>query len=181
MDLDPSHKPLGRSFFNREAEDVARELIGCFLVRKLGRRVVKSRITETEAYVGPHDLACHAARGRTMRTEPMFSRAGTLYVYLVYGLHWMLNVVTGPTGYPAAVLIRSVDTISGPGRLSGALGVRGALNGLMASERNGLWFIKDDRLAPLGVACTPRIGVEYAGPIWSVKPYRFVSITGQSA
>jgi DNA-3-methyladenine glycosylase len=89
-------RPLGRSFFEREAEAVARDLIGCYLVRKRGRKLIKRRITETEAYVGPHDLACHAARGRTLRTEPMFEPAGTLYVYLVYGMHWMLNVVTGP-------------------------------------------------------------------------------------
>ena len=100
MHLDPSEKSLGTSFFDRTAEEVARDLIGCYLVRKRRRKVVRSRIIETEAYVGPHDLACHASRGRTMRTETMFGAAGTLYVYLVYGLHWMLNVVTGPIGYP---------------------------------------------------------------------------------
>ena len=78
-------RPLGRSFFERGAEAVARDLIGCYLVRKRGQKLIKRRITETEAYIGPHDLACHAARGRTLRTEPMFGPGGTLYVYLVYG------------------------------------------------------------------------------------------------
>jgi DNA-3-methyladenine glycosylase len=169
-------RPLGGSFFERGAETVARDLIGCYLVRKRGQKLFKHRITETEAYTGPHDLACHAARGRTMRTEPMFGPAGTLYVYLVYGMHWMLNVVTEPINYPAAVLIRSVDTITGPGRLTKTLGITGALNNRAAAVRNGIWFVKDDHLDPLQVVRTKRIGVEYAGPIWSPKPYRFISI-----
>jgi DNA-3-methyladenine glycosylase len=173
MTLDPSEKPLGRNFFERNAEAVARDLIGCYLVRRRSRRVVKLRITETEAYVGPHDLACHAARGRTSRTEPMFGHAGTLYVYLVYGMHWMLNVVTGPVNYPAAVLIRSVDTITGPGRLTRALGITRALNNRAATSQNGLWFIKAARFETLKVVRNARIGVDYAGPVWSIKPYRF--------
>jgi DNA-3-methyladenine glycosylase len=174
--LDPSGSPLGRNFFEREAEDVALDLIGCYLVRKRGRSLIKRRITEAEAYVGPQDLACHAARGRTLRTEPMFGPAGTLYVYLVYGMHWMLNVVTGPVNYPAAVLIRSVDTISGPGRLTRKLGITGALNNLVATTQNGIWFAKDARLGPVQVMRSARVGVEYAGPVWSIKPYRFVAI-----
>ena len=176
MNLDPSEKPLGRKFFDRNAEAVALDLIGCYLVRKRGRKLLKSRISETEAYVGPHDLACHASRGLTLRTEPMFGPAGTLYVYLVYGLHWIINVVTGPVDFPAAVLIRGVDSVVGPGRLSKALGVTGALNGHAASERSGLWFAKDHRLAALPILRTPRIGVGYAGPIWSNKKYRFVAL-----
>ena len=175
MTLDPSEKPLRRTFFDRHAEEVARDLIGCYLVRKRGRKVLKSRIRETEAYVGPHDLACHASRGRTLRNEAMFGPAGTLYVYLVYGLHWMINVVTGPVDFPAAVLIRSVDAIEGPGRLSKALGVTGALNRSPATEASGLWFAKDYRLERLPIICTPRIGVNYAGPVWSAKAFRFVS------
>ena len=87
----------------------------------------------------------------------MFGPAGTLYVYLVYGLHWIINVVTGPVDFPAAVLIRGVDSVVGPGRLSKALGVTGALNGHPASERSGLWFAKDHRLAALPILRTPRI------------------------
>ena len=136
-------KPLRPCFFERDAEVVASDLIGCHLVRKRGRKVLKHRITETEAYIGPHDLACHASRGRTIRTEPMFGPAGTLYIYLIYGLHWMLNVVTGPVDYPAAVLIRSVDTITGPGRLTRALRITAALNNHVATNQENLWFVED--------------------------------------
>jgi DNA-3-methyladenine glycosylase len=90
MNLDPPHKMLRPSFFNRGAKSVARDLIGSYLVCR-GNTVLRNKITETEAYVGPHDLACHASRGRTDRTQPMFGPPGTFYVYLVYGLHWMLN------------------------------------------------------------------------------------------
>ena len=163
LKLDPSSKSLGVRFFNRDAEDVARDLIGCRLIRRRDDTLLGSTIIETEAYVGAHDLACHAAKGHTARTKTMFGRPGTFYVYLVYGLHWMLNVVTGPIGYPAAVLIRSVETATGPGRLSKALGITGALNGLTANERTGLWFTRPKQPC-LKIVRTPRIGVAYAGP-----------------
>jgi DNA-3-methyladenine glycosylase len=174
-EVDPAEKRLGTRFFNRGAEIVALELIGCVLVRRRARRVSYSRITETEAYVGPHDLACHAAKGRTKRTEATFGPAGTLYVYMVYGLHWMLNVVTGPIGYPAAVLIRSLEGVSGPGRLTNALSITGACNGLEATEVTGVWFNQARRRPSRPkVIRTARIGVGYAGPLWSNKAYRFV-------
>ena len=174
LKLDPSRNGLEASFFNRDAEYVARDLIGCHLIRRRGDTLLRSTIIETEAYVGAHDLACHASRGHTARTKTMFGPPGTFYVYLVYGLHWMLNVVTGPIGYPAAVLIRSVKTASGPGRLSKALGITGELNGLPANERTGLWFTRTKRPACVQIVRTPRIGVKYAGPIWSAKELRFL-------
>jgi DNA-3-methyladenine glycosylase len=163
---------LGRAFFERPADLVARELLGKALVRRIGGNPIALAISETEAYLGPHDLACHAARGRTPRTEVMYGPPGTLYVYFVYGLHWMLNVVTGPQGYPAAVLIRAAGHISGPARLTTALVIDGALNGRIADPQSGLWF---ERRAPAGnVIATPRIGVGYAGPRWSARKLRFV-------
>lgn len=175
QNLDHSDRPLGSSFFDRKAEDVARDLIGRHLVRRQSRRLLRCTITETEAYVGPQDPACHASRGRTTRTEPMFGPPGTFYVYIVYGLHWMLNVVTGPVGYPAAVLLRSAGGITGPGRLTKALDVTGALNGRAASVSSGVWFSPGDHRVSHQIICTPRIGVNYAGPIWSLKPLRFLS------
>jgi DNA-3-methyladenine glycosylase len=129
-------------------------------------------MTETEAYIGSHDLACHAARGRTARTEVMFGAPGTLYIYLVYGLHWMLNIVTGPQNYPAAVLVRSAGGITGPGRLGTALAIDGGLNGNAARLTTGLWF--EDRPVAGRIIVTPRIGVAYAGHFWSRRKLRFV-------
>jgi DNA-3-methyladenine glycosylase len=166
---------LPPAFFARSAEEVALDLLGKTLVRRRGRRLEAFSITETEAYVGPEDLACHAARGRTKRTEVMFGPAGRFYVYLIYGMHWMLNVVTGDVDHPAAVLLRGAGAIEGPGRLTRALKVTGALNGKSACERTGLWIADPGDVPPAeAILRTARIGVDYAGPIWAAKEYRFV-------
>ena len=161
---------LEPAFFDRPADQVARKLLGKVLLRRIGRNHQTFMITETEAYLGPNDLACHSARGRTARTEVMFGPPGTLYVYLVYGLHWMLNVVTAPPG--SAVLLRSAGDVNGPGRLGAALGISGALNGKATNRSTGLWF--EDRPARGRVVATARIGVDYAGQVWSRRKLRFV-------
>jgi DNA-3-methyladenine glycosylase len=169
-----SPNPLPPAFFARKTVAVARDLVGCVLARRVGRRVVRSPIAETEAYVGPHDLACHAAKGRTRRTEAMYAEPGRLYVYFVYGVHWMLNVVTEAEGYPAAVLIRGVEGTMGPGRLTAALGITGTLNAKMCAPASGLWIEPRPAVVPpREIVRGPRIGVAYAGPVWSAKPYRF--------
>jgi DNA-3-methyladenine glycosylase len=104
-------KVLDSKFFDRSAEAVAHDMIGCRLCWRKGYQTLSRTITEAEAYTGPDDLASHASRGRTKRNEAMFGPPGIFYVYFVYGMHWMLNVVTGPIGYPAAVLIRGVDLV----------------------------------------------------------------------
>lgn len=165
---------LDEAFFARRADIVARSLVGKYLVRDTGEAVRAVRITETEAYMGPHDLACHAAKGRTARTAVMFEAPGTLYVYFIYGMYWMLNVVTAEVGYPAAVLIRGADSASGPGRLTRALAITGALNGSKAEPATGLWFEdRGSRIPARHILSTPRIGVDYAGE-WADKKYRFV-------
>jgi DNA-3-methyladenine glycosylase len=164
---------LSPVFFDRPADQVAHDLIGCRLNWTRGDNSHSRTITETEAYVGPHDLASHAARGRTKRTEVMFGEPGTLYLYLVYGMHWMLNVVTGPVDYPAAVLVRAVQGINGPARLTKAMGVTGSLNGKLADEDNSVWFSEGTRPLRNEIIRSARIGVDYAGPIWSIKPLRF--------
>jgi len=131
-------------------------------------------ITEVEAYDGEKDLACHASKGRTTRTEVMYQPGGRWYVYLCYGVHEMLNLVTGPADYPAAVLIRGLDTVSGPGRLTKHLGIDRDLNGAAATRISGL-HLEDHGvvLARSRIKSGPRIGVDYAGPVWAAKPWRF--------
>jgi DNA-3-methyladenine glycosylase len=165
---------LPQSFFARDALTVAKELIGCVLVREHNGVREAAIITETEAYVGPHDLACHAARGRTPRTEVMFGPPGNWYVYFVYGMHWMLNVVTNEDGYPAAVLIRGVTGTNGPGRVARRFRIDKTLYGLPAARSAGLWV--EEPAAPVDashILTTPRIGVDYAGA-WADEPLRFV-------
>lgn len=165
--------PLG--FFDRRAAVVARDLIGKTIVRERPQGALRLAITETEAYEGTHDLACHSSRGRTARTEVMFGPAGGIYVYRIYGLHWMLNVVTGGIDDAAAVLIRGVEGVSGPGRVAAALGIDRTLNGCPALPSSGLWFEAAVASKRIRVQRTPRIGVDYAGPFWSAKKLRFVS------
>src|SRR3989338_10263905 len=105
-------------FYNRPTLIVAQDLLGKFLVRKIGNKEITSMIIEVEAYDGFKDKASHASKGRTLRNEVMFGEAGRWYVYLIYGMYWMLNIVTGPKDYPAAILIRGVVDASGPGRLT---------------------------------------------------------------
>src|SRR5438874_9276084 len=112
------HRAVERSFFERSALMVSRELLGKFLIRQLGDRQIALPITETEAYIGPQDLACHASRGRTTRTDVMFGPGGHWYVYFIYGIHWMLNVVTGTEGHPSAVLLRGAGPYDGPAKLT---------------------------------------------------------------
>lgn len=167
-------KSFDQSFFNRPVLDVCEGLIGQYMVKD----DQKLLITEIEAYDGPKDLACHASKGRTKRTEVLFGPPGRFYVYLCYGIHWLLNVVTGPENYPAAILIRGVGDISGPGRLTKQLGINANYNTKPATPKTGLYFAPAAASLPTHqqhkILKTPRIGIDYAGPIWSQKPYRFV-------
>jgi DNA-3-methyladenine glycosylase len=168
-------KRLLISFFNRSAPIVASELIGKYLVRKIGARVTAYMITETEAYEGLKDKASHASRGKTKRNEIMFRDAGHIYVYFTYGMHWMLNIVTGAEEYPAAVLIRGVKGISGPARLTKKLKIDGKMNGEIMGGKAGLWIEnRGTQISPRKIQRTPRIGIKYAGPVWSKKKWRFL-------
>ncbi len=164
-----------QDWMRRGAVRHARNLLGKFLVRAGSSGTMARMITEVEAYDGERDLACHARAGRTARTETMYAAGGVWYVYLCYGVHEMLNLVVGPPDWPSAVLIRGVDGISGPGRLTKWLEIDRRLNGLAAEPASGLW-IEDRgvRLPRSLVQATPRIGVSYAGPVWAAKPWRFM-------
>lgn len=173
-DMPGSSQPLAASFFDRPADRVARELLGAVLaVRAADGTVSRHVVCETEAYLGAHDLACHGSKGMTRRNAVMFGPAGRWYVYLCYGMHWMLNVVTGAEGVPAAVLIRGGGEFIGPGRLTKGLGIDKAYDGLPAARPTGLWFEAGEPVPPRRVMRTPRIGVGYAGE-WAEKPLRFL-------
>ena len=177
-----SGQPLTPAFFDRPADRVARELLGASLVvRAADGRLTRHVVFETEAYLGGHDLACHGSRGKTKRNATMFGPAGRWYVYLCYGMHWMLNIVTGGEGVPAAVLIRGGGQHVGPGRLTKALGIDRSFDGQPASRRAGLWLEAGEIAVPRRlIERTPRIGVGYAGE-WAEKPLRFVVDPAQLA
>jgi DNA-3-methyladenine glycosylase len=156
---------------------LARWLLGKHLVRRFpdGREEARM-IVETEAYHGESDQACHARAGRTKRTEVMYGPGGVWYVYLCYGIHEMLNLVVGPRDWPAAILIRGVEGAIGPGRVTKALAIDRKLNAASATDpASGLWLEDRGVHVPAKlVQKTPRIGIDYAGPLWSMKHWRFV-------
>ena len=181
---------LSRSFYQQATIDVAKQLLGKYLVRRHDDGAAIGRIVETEAYIGPQDLACHASKGRTARTEVMFGPAGRAYVYFIYGFYNMLNLVTEAKDYPAAVLIRAVEPVdgielmkerrkstvlrnlaSGPGKLCQAFAVDRSLNG--ANLNGHILYVEDRAEATPKFQATARIGVDYAGK-WKTKPYRFL-------
>ncbi len=217
---------LPKSFYNQSALKVAQELLGCFLVREIDlsltlslvrrgkslnnlpltpplirkggvKSIMRFKIVETEAYNGPNDLASHASRGRTGRNKVMFEEPGIIYVYFTYGMHYMLNIVTGPKDYPAAVLIRAVETphpnpplskgreildiiknmsykTNGPARLTKALQIDKSFNGLpIYVKKYGFWLESRKEAIKSGqIKKTTRIGVDYAGK-YRDKKWRF--------
>ncbi len=168
---------LPRQYFDRSTLEVARSLVGKYLVREQGRRLIAGRIIEVEAYIGTDDKACHASKGRTTRTEVLFGPPGHAYVYLCYGMYEMLNVVTEQEGFPAAVLLRAVECegrlIDGPGRLTRAFGIDRRLNRCDLTLGQALWFEDRGEVLQAGALNTyPRIGVDYAGE-WARRPWRF--------
>lgn len=167
------HK-LSPSFFQREALDVAPDLLGKYIVRRYeDGSICRFRITEVEAYISEEDKACHASKGRTKRTEVMYHAGGKLYVYLIYGMYWMLNFTTGKENSPQAILIRGVDAIFGPGRVANLLKIDKSFYGeQMPSDR--IWVESDSSPLPPYIA-TPRIGIDYAGE-WKDKPFRFLVV-----
>lgn len=167
-------RALEKNFFERPALVVAKGLLGKYLVRRIGKKAQVFMITEVEAYDGFKDRASHAFRGKTERTKVMFGPAGFWYVYFTYGMHWMLNIVTGKKEYPAAVLIRGINGVNGPARITKRLRITKRFNEKRAMPKNGLW-IEDRgiRISASKIRRGPRIGVKYAGRVWANKPYRF--------
>jgi DNA-3-methyladenine glycosylase len=170
-------KVLSQTYFSRPTVQVARSLIGKYLVRSIDGREIAGRIIEVEAYVGGTDKACHASKGRTSRTEVMFGPSGIAYVYLIYGMYHCLNVVTEREEFPAAVLIRAIEVegelIDGPGRLCRALQIDRSFNRIDLTIQESLWLEdRGVRVLRRQVAALPRIGVGYAGE-WAKRLWRF--------
>lgn len=167
MRLDPS-------FFQQDVLEVARNLLGATLVRQFeDGSQLRLTINEVEAYRGEEDLACHARKGRTARTEVMYHPGGKVYVYLIYGMYWMLNIVTGISGEPQAVLIRGTKEVTGPGRLGSILQLDKSFYGEELTHSVRLWIEKNPGTGNELLIASPRIGIDYAGPYWSQVPWRF--------
>ncbi len=175
-----------RSFYQKPTLKVAQSLLGCFLVRKIGNKILKGMITETEAYIGEDDLACHASRGRTPRTEIMYGKAGHAYVYLIYGMYYCFNIVTEKKNFPAAVLIRGVKllpvtfrakcsikrednkpiVLDGPGKVCRYFEIDRRLNGWDLTKGEKLWIDRPRQISfwrkinP--IKKSKRIGIDYA-------------------
>jgi len=169
---------LARSFFEQKTLKVAQDLLGCFLIRQIGQKKISGRIVETEAYCGSKDLANHASKGRTNRTEAMFGPPGHAYVYLIYGMHYCFNIVTEKSGYPAAVLIRGVElddrqTIIGPGKVCRALKIDKSLHGVDLVKSQKIWVEDNNqRLKDWKIVKLPRVSIDYAGE-YKYKRWRF--------
>ncbi len=165
-------KRLLSDFYSRDVLLVAPELLGKILVIRSEKGILKKYlITETEAYRGVEDKACHACKGRTSRTEVMFRNGGRIYVYLVYGMYWMLNFVAGEENNPQAALIRGIEGFNGPGKLTRALGIDKSFYGIDLTTSQKIW-VEDNSIKPL-VKTGTRIGIDYAGEMWKNKPWRY--------
>jgi DNA-3-methyladenine glycosylase len=181
------NQPLDESFFQQSAEALAKALLGAILVRKVGRVVRRARLIETEAYVGTHDLASHASKGKTRRTAVMFGPAGRAYVYFIYGMHQMLNIVSLPPkeGDAGAVLLRAAEPLdgwdadlTGPGRLARAYNITAADNGVSITG-DDLHLLADPTYKPR-IKRSKRVGVGYARH-WQHRLLRFIDVASPLA
>lgn len=183
------------SFYDRDALEVARALLGMRLVREQNGVRVSGIITETEAYRGMEDLGCHAHAGKTRRNAVMFGPSGVAYVYFTYGMHWCLNFVTGPDGFPAAVLIRAVEPLEGleliaarragrkreiwcdgPAKLTQAFGISGTQNGAdVCNGESGLFVEEGESVREENILAMPRIGLNNVPEPWKSVPWRFTT------
>ena len=165
---------LPYAFYHRPCLEVARDLVGKVLVHRTPEGILRLRISETEAYCGETDTACHAHKGKTQRTEVLYADAGTVYIYLCYGMHWLMNVVTGEEGAPEAVLIRACLEAEGPGKLTKALGITGEKNRTRIFGQTDLW-IEDDGFV-CQVETGKRVGIGYASQEDQDRPWRFLMV-----
>jgi DNA-3-methyladenine glycosylase len=163
---------LSHGFFNRDSLEIAPEILGKMLVRVMpdGSRLLMP-VSEVEVYRGTNDLACHASKGITERNRVMFGPGGVIYMYLIYGMHWMFNIVTAPAGQPEALLIRGVGDIEGPGRVTKALAMDRSFYAEDLCTSGRIWL--EDAPAVNRFSTGPRVGINYAGEPWVSIPWRY--------
>lgn len=175
VNKDKSFGRLQTEFFRRDVLEVAPALLGKILVRRYDDdTVVRFIITETEAYRGTEDRACHAGRGMTPRNRVMFGSGGVVYVYFIYGMYWMLNFVTGPEGDASAVLIRGLEGVAGPGRVGKTLQLDRSFYGENLADSLRIWI--EDSPGTAAYTTHPRVGIHYAGEPWVSMPWRFILV-----
>ena len=174
-------RKLNRSFYTRLTLRVAKELLGKHIVRKIGSKKLEGKIIETEAYIGPRDRASHSFRGKvTPRNKAEYLIGGHIYIYLVYGMYWQLNISTNKAGQPECVLIRALDSnlknlASGPGKLCRYLKLDKSFYAEDLTKSKRIWL--EDRglkIKPSQIVATKRVGIDYAGPYWANKKWRFL-------
>ncbi|HRD02851.1 MAG TPA: DNA-3-methyladenine glycosylase [Candidatus Saccharicenans sp.] len=177
------NRRLGRSFYQQPTLKVAHELLGKYIVRKVGSKKLTGKIVETEAYIGPQDKASHAYGGKvTPRNRVEYEEGGHVYIYLVYGMYWQLNIITSLAGKPECVLIRALevpgenkDIASGPGKLCRYLQLDKSFYAEDLTRSKRMWIEeRGETVGPAQIERTPRIGIDYAGPDWSQKKWRFL-------
>ena len=186
MTLSCNNQILSKSFFELDTLYIARNLLGKKLVRKIDNKLISGMIVETEAYIGMDDTACHACKGKTKRTEIMFKEAGCAYIYLIYGMYYMLNIVTERKDFPAAVLIRALEPLegfdviekrkhptNGPGKLCKSMLIDKSLNGIRVYEGQHLWLENFKKTTQKDVDTGKRIGISYASIDDQNKKWRF--------
>jgi DNA-3-methyladenine glycosylase len=165
---------LPRSFYERDALVVAPEILGKLLVRRTEKGLNTYMISDVEAYRGTEDQASHARFGKTPRNSVMFESGGILYMYFIYGMYWMVNIVTGEAGQPQAILIRGVKEIEGPGRVARLLCVDRSFNRENLAESERIWI--EDRQFNPEIIQKPRYGIDYAGEPWKSMPWRYIMV-----
>ncbi len=166
-------KKLDNSFYKQDALTVAPLLLGKLLVRKLDDgKIIKYRITETEAYFGEEDTACHAKVGKTNRTATLYNKGGIAYIYLCYGIHYLFNVVTGPIDHPQAVLIRGIEGYNGPAKLTKIMQIDKSLNKVDLTKSTKIWIEEDGFKA--SYKTNKRIGIDYATEPYKSIEWRFI-------
>ena len=161
-------------FFHRDVLEVAPDLVGKILVHKLPDGTeLRERIAETEAYRGEEDKGCHASKGRTKLTELLYGESGLIYVYLCYGMHWLMNVITGEADQPQGVLLRAGEIYNGPAKLTKNMKIDGSFNGISLLGNEEIWF-EDDGNCPR-IRTASRVGIDYAGDYWKEIEWRFIA------